>query len=65
VQEYKGHKCSGYNIAANFFGNEEYVLTGSENYGIFLYNAQDGSIEKKFKTHSKVVHLVKPIKSGS
>ena len=63
--EYKGHKCTGYNIAANFFGYEDYILTGSEDSSIYIYNTNSGKIEKKIHTKSKIVHLVKPISQGS
>lgn len=58
---YVGHKCSGYNIAANFYGNEEYILTGSEDSMIYIYNKITGQVEKKVKSESKISHLVKPL----
>ena len=48
--EYKGHKCQGYNIGAHFYGNEDYILTGSEDASIYIYNKISGKIEKKLQT---------------
>lgn len=50
VKEYIGHKCEGYNIGAHFMGDEEYILTGSEDSQIYLYNKLSGRIEQTYKT---------------
>ena len=63
--EYKGHKCQGYNIGAHFFGYEDYILTGSEDGFIYIYNKLSGEIEKKIQAKSKVIHLVKPLPIGN
>jgi hypothetical protein len=34
----------GYNIGANFFVNEKYVITGSENGYVFIYDANTAEI---------------------
>lgn len=59
--DYTSHKCCGYNIGANFLGNEDYIITGSEDCGIYIYNKLNGCIEKRFTAESKIVHLVKPL----
>ena len=59
--EYKGHKCQGYNIGAHFFGYEDFILSGSEDNHIYIYNKLTGALERKIKSQlSKVIHLVKP-----
>ena len=63
--EYKGHKCQGYNIGANFFGYEDYILRGSEDSSIYIFNKHTGNIARQIPTQSKVVHLVKPIPNGN
>lgn len=65
LMEYKGHKCQGYNIAASFFGYEDFILTGSEDSAIYIYNKNTGCVERKIPTKSKVVHLVKPVPFGN
>ena len=35
--EYKGHKCVGYNISANFINNEKNIITGSEDNRVNIY----------------------------
>lgn len=66
LMEYKGHKCVGYNIGAHFYGNEEYIISGSEDSNIYVYNKlKGGAPEKTFQTKSTVIHFVKPIPSQS
>jgi WD40 repeat protein len=62
VKEYRGHKCEGYNIGAHFIGGgERYIITGSEDSKIYLYNKLSGNVERSFKTESKIVHFVLPL----
>ena len=63
MNEYKGHKCVGYNIECNFFINEKYVITGSEDSHIYIYDTMSAEIAAKYKTHQKCVNLVKPLTS--
>ena len=56
--EYKGHKCVGYNIDSNFFCNENYIITGSEDSYIYIYDTFSGEMVTKYKTHQKCVNLV-------
>jgi len=58
INEYKGHKCSGYNIEANFFDYEKYIITGSEDSFIYLYDVITSRNIKKYKTNQKCVNLV-------
>ena len=60
VVEYRGHKCVGYNIETNFFNNEKYVITGSEDSFIYIYDIMSATLVKKYKTPQKCVNLVKP-----
>lgn len=61
ISEYKDHKCAGYNIQANFYNNEKYIVSGSEDHSIYIYDKNNLSIRSKIKTKTKVNHLVKPI----
>jgi len=58
INEYRGHKCQGYNIDCNFFCNENYVITGSEDSNIYIYDTLSANIVAKYKTHQKCVNLV-------
>lgn len=59
--EYKGHKCVGYNIETNYFNKENYVITGSEDSYIYIYDILTSALVKKYKTPQKCVNLVKPM----
>jgi len=48
--EYEGHKCNGYNIAAHFYGHEDFIITGSEDSNIYIYDKLSGRIERKIRT---------------
>jgi WD40 repeat protein len=61
LNEYRGHKCVGYNIETNFFVNEKYVITGSEDSHIHIYDTVSSNLVYKYKTHQKCVNLVKPL----
>lgn len=61
INQYRGHTCKGFNIDCNFFMNENYILTGSEDSHIYIYDTTSTEIVKKFKTHQKCVNLVKPM----
>jgi hypothetical protein len=56
-----GHKCAGYNIESNFFGREKYIITGSEDSYIYIYDIMSREITKKIKTTQKCVNLVRQI----
>ena len=58
LNEYRGHKCQGYNIDCNFFVNENYVITGSEDSNIYIYDTNSGEMVIKYKTPQKCVNLV-------
>ena len=61
LNEYNKHKCVGYNIECNFFNNEQYVLTGSENSHIYIYDILNSNLYYKIKTQQKCTNLVKQI----
>ena len=61
VNEYNKHKCVGYNIECNFYNNEQYVITGSENSHIYIYNILNSEIYYKIKTQPKCINLIKQI----
>ena len=47
INEYKGHKCVGYNIDCNFFSKEKYIITGREDSHIYFYDTNSGKIAQK------------------
>ena len=61
LNEYSGHLCKGFNIDCNFFNNEKYVITGSEDSFIYIYDSVSAKLVKKYKTHQKCVNLVRPL----
>lgn len=61
LNEYKGHKCTGYNIDSNFYAREKYLITGSEDSNIYIYNIVTSEIAFKIKTHQKCINLIRPI----
>ena len=58
---YKGHKCSNYNIEISFINDENYIISGSENGKIYLYDTLTGTLLKVFTTEDRCVNLVKPV----
>jgi len=61
INEYKGHKCVGYNIDCNFFSKEKYIITGSEDSHIYFYDTNSSKIAQKLSCHQKCINLVRPI----
>ena len=59
--EYNKHKCVGYNIECNFYNNEQYIITGSENSHIYIYDILDNESYSKIKTQNKCINLIKQI----
>ena len=65
VNEYNKHKCVGYNIECNFYLNENYLMTGSEDGNILIYDIINPNIYYKFKTSLKCINLIKQIPNTS
>lgn len=65
IGEYSSHKCSGYNIDCNFFCGERYIITGSEDSFIYLYDINRKEPLKKYETHQKCINIVKPLPDNS
>ena len=61
INEYNKHKCVGYNIECNFYNNEQYVITGSENNNIYIYDILNSELYYKIKTQQKCINLIKQI----
>jgi WD40 repeat protein len=61
INEYKGHRCIGYNIDSNFFIKEKYIITGSEDFNIYIYDTVSAKLKKKIPVHQKCINLIKPI----
>ena len=65
INEYKKHKCTGYNLECNFYNEEKYLITGSEDGTIFIYDIMNSNIYKEIKTHLKCINLVKEVPNYS
>ena len=61
VNEYNKHKCVGYNIECNFYNNDQYIITGSENNHFYIYDIFNINSYYKFKTKLKCINLIKQI----
>ena len=61
INEYNKHKCNGYNIECNYFLNEKYLITGSENNNIYVYNTLNPEDYFKIPTQQKCINLIKPV----
>jgi WD40 repeat protein len=61
VNEYNKHKCVEYNIECNFYNNEQYIITGSENSHIYIYDISNSDLYHIIKTQPKCINLIKQI----
>ena len=61
IYEYNKHKCVGYNIGCNFYNNERYILTGSEDYHFYIYDILNPNNYYKIKTQQKCINFIKQI----
>ena len=57
--------CTGYNVECNYYQDEKYLITGSENGSIIIYDIFNPNKYKEIKTHLKCVNLVKQIPNNS
>jgi hypothetical protein len=59
LQTYQGHRCRDYNVNATFFHNEDFVVTGSEQSEIVIYDKYNAQVVCRLKDKtSSLVHLV-------
>ena len=61
IYEYNKHKCVGYNIGCSFYNNEQYIITGSEDYCFYIYDIFNPNNYQKNKTQQKCINFLKPI----
>lgn len=61
IQRYTKHKCKGYNIDANFFCKDKYLITGSEDSFIYIYDIISGEVAYKIPFRYNCINIVKPI----
>ena len=61
IYEYNKHKCVGYNIPCSFYNNEQYIITGSENYYFYIYDILNPKKYYKIKTQQKCINLIQQI----
>ena len=61
IYEYNKHKCVGYNIPCSFYNNEQYIITGSENYYFYIYDILNPNKYYKVKTQQKCINFIKQI----
>jgi len=62
VMEYNKHRCVGYNIIAQFYNNENHIITGSEDKKIYVYDTFKGDVTSVLQCPqtNHVIHLVSP-----
>ncbi|KAG2374516.1 hypothetical protein C9374_010800 [Naegleria lovaniensis] len=58
VQTYSQHECKSYNVSSCFFKEEKYVLTGSEDNKIYIYDTWSGKLVRTLSGHEGVIHLL-------
>jgi COMPASS component SWD3 len=60
--EYNKHRCVGYNIIAQFYNNENNIITGSEDKKIYIYDTLSSEVTSVLQCpHTNhVIHLVAP-----
>eukprot|EP01132_Coremiostelium_polycephalum_P004124 gene4124-5160_t len=64
IREYKGHKCTGYNIGCSFVNNDRQIVSGSEDHLLYIYDTETGRILKRSTIrHPAAVHLISPTNS--
>ena len=61
INKYNKHKCVGYNIECNFYMDEKYTMTGSEDGNIYIYDISNNNNYYKIKTKLKCINLIKQI----
>ena len=61
INEFNKHKCVGYNIECNFYMNEKYAMTGSEDGNIYIYDIYKNNTYYKIKTRLKCINLIKQV----
>eukprot|EP01100_Stratorugosa_tubuloviscum_P011206 TRINITY_DN496_c1_g1_i1.p1 TRINITY_DN496_c1_g1~~TRINITY_DN496_c1_g1_i1.p1 ORF type:complete len:539 (-),score=181.82 TRINITY_DN496_c1_g1_i1:748-2364(-) len=61
LMEYNQHACNGYFLLSNFFYCEKYVITGTENSAVYIYETETGKLCNILKHKQPIVHLVHPL----
>ena len=61
INEFNKHKCAGYNIECNYYMNEKYAMTGSEDGNIYIYDIYNNNKYYKIKTRLKCINLIKQV----
>lgn len=61
ITQYKGHKCSGFNIEIFYYNKENNVITGSEDGSIYIYDLFSGKLIKKYYTELNCINIAKPL----
>jgi len=60
-QVFKGHKSSSTIKAVNFYGpRSEYVISGSDDAQIFIWDKKTGKLLRMLEGHARVVNCVEP-----
>jgi mitogen-activated protein kinase organizer 1 len=55
LSEYKGHKNTEYKITSTFSNTDAYVVSGSEDSVIYIWDLVDTKVVRKLRGHTKVV----------
>ena len=55
------HLCESHHIQSGYMGNYRYIITGSEENLIYIYNALDGEQIRYYMTNSTAVPIISPL----
>lgn len=60
IRQYDKHLCANYNVSSAFLCNDQFVLSGSEDGKVYLYDTKTAEVLCTMNGHSTVAHLVLP-----
>jgi WD40 repeat protein len=64
IRQFNQHKCVNYNLGCQYYKSERYVLTGSEDKFVYVYDTMTGELIKTLQGHTSVVHLVHAVETS-
>lgn len=62
--EYLGHKNSEFKLDSNFINNDSYVISGSENGELCIWELEHATLVSKFVAHSRMLSGLSPHPEG-
>lgn len=61
VREYRGHRCSGYNVQASLMDNDDTIVTGSRDGKVYFYDTWSGENVLTLSGPEQPVQLAVPL----